>query len=757
MKESEISEKLSLYLVQLRKLAGLSQEDVAVRSDAFGMRGVLDQRTISRIEKQPLKASAINIAAYLTAVGSEPSEYFIFLDGLTNKLGRASMDVVNKKTRHAISSMIEKSVVNVIGAKEALLSHTHSYLNDFLLEDKLDNGIYALKNLDRKPVIGFFGHFDAGKSTLINTIIDEKLLPAKYQPATCVVNLLMHEDDRPNLINGQVALFSKGFMPHMIHDESMVKTYLIEQGDTSVLDRLGIHNYDEDLSSDAYVAVVFSTAEILERAWLLDTPGNLNDEDSGDSEKALGGVELADGIVFLSKTTGFMSDVELYFGAQIIRQRPPLDKLKPLEHILFVQSHCHSEIPYDEVLKVGDIAFKRCKKQFDDLVFESWKNDGKLITCPGQNELSNRTLPFWRENEKYRNELVDEVDRMVDYLTSNHVEIVKDNIERINKSLNVMLGQVIHELENKKDSVENRVNDILAQEQEFRKESDILKKEFSELISSCRAREVHDLATLRNFYDSKTSVESLTKLIESSFDNQKTAQNEIGNYIGQLLTTEIENTLKGSGKAFSFDLDSLLVRWQKSTPNICKESDCISSVGNLELDISGFDSRAAFIGGLSGISSLGAMSLYVSTIASNLGAYILVGKAAGVLTSLGLASSVTSVTSFVAAIGGPITIGIAIAAAIGYMFYRLAGGSWQKGLAKKVCEAFEKDSVWEKVENPVKDFWVSTEHATKSGLSELISETECFIESLKEDASKEYNVNELSNCIKTLSKVKSFF
>ncbi|MGA0465175.1 hypothetical protein ACO2WJ_09805 [Escherichia coli] len=141
------------------------------------------------------------------------------------------------------------------------------------------------------------------------------------------------------------------------------------------------------------------------------------------------------------------------------------------------------------------------------------------------------------------------------------------------------------------------------------------------------------------------------------------------------------------------------------------------------------------------------MALYVSTIASNLGAYILVGKAAGVLVSLGLVGSVTTVTSFVAAIGGPITIGIALAAAIGYIIYRLAGGSWQKSLAKKAAEAIRKESVFDDIEKAVTDYWNSTSKAIKAGLDELIIKTDEYIENLKADAKVEYDIDEVDVCV----------
>ena len=49
----------------------------------------------------------------------------------------------------------------------------------------------------------------------------------------------------------------------MLHDSDHVAQHLIEEGDISLLNRLGVHNYDENTVNEAYVAMVFSEADIL--------------------------------------------------------------------------------------------------------------------------------------------------------------------------------------------------------------------------------------------------------------------------------------------------------------------------------------------------------------------------------------------------------------------------------------------------------------------------------------------------------------
>lgn len=752
MKQLEIlNERIKDFLIRKRELAGLSQSDVAARSEVFGMGKTLDQRTVSRIEQQPISADAIKIAGYLTAVGVPPQQYYELLTKLTYKTDGEIMMMQKNKISEQLSDALDK----ISKAKNIVTGSPHEYLHSLKLSYSINQIDSLLNSMNRKPVIGFFGHFDAGKSTLINTVINQSILPTKYQPATCVVNLLMHVDDKPSSIFGTVALFKNGFKPHMIHDKELVNKYLIEEGDVTILERLGVHNHDNSISNDAYIAIVFSNADILRYVWLLDTPGDLNSSDDSDTEKALGGVELADGIVFISNHTGFFKESDLGFASNIIRQKPPIKSDEATNHLLFIQSHCHSEVSSEDIRSVGEIVFKRIKKQIDNLIFNSWIEDGYIDIAPSSDQLTKRVQPFWRENDVFRKQSISKIQDMAEYLVLHQEKIVASSIERAIEQLSAILSDAVKTLKDRKQSTLDRMREVEKLDARFREESKELVNQFNELIASCRMRKATDIASMSDFFKVKTSAEGLTKLIEETYNNKKDAESEIGNYISQLLAAKLESLLKTSGKTISHEVDYLLNKWQRAT-SFKQKSEVNTNVGNLDFDVSAFNSRAAFIGGFAGLGSLGAMSIYVSTIASNLGAYILIGKAAGVLASLGLVGSVTSVTSFVAAIGGPITIGIALAAAIGYVVYRLVGDDWQKSLAKKMADAIRKENIWSKVEKPIVDFWDSTEKAVTAGLKELILQTDEHFELLKNDASIKYNITQLEDCIITVEKSVDF-
>ena len=747
MNREKLNNMLRDFLIRKRELAELSQSDVAARSEIYGMGKTLDQRTVSRIERQPINADAIKIAGYLSAVGVPPQQYYHLLTELTYKKDGQLMTF---KKKNDISEQFSVALDRVAEVRSIVKDLTYGPLRQLKLDDSFDEVEIFLKSFKKKPVIGFFGHFDVGKSTLVNTVLNQTILPARYTPATSLINWVTHVEDRPPSISGTVAVFRKDFNPYMMHDSDHVAEHLIEEGDPSLLSRLGVHDYDESIANDAYVAMVFSTSDILRHVWLMDTPGDLNSTDNSDTEKALGSVEFADGIVFISNHAGFFKESDLGIAVNVIRLRPPVRPDEITDHLLFVQSHCHSEISTEEVLEVGRLTFRRIKKQLDNLLFNPWKDDGYIESTPSEEELTARVQPFWRENEDFRTQTLTKINYMAEYLVTHHEKVVADKIEVALDRLARILRNAVDVLEVNKKSTVERINEIEAQTAQFREESEKLINRFENLIVSCGPRKFSDIELMRNYFESETSEDGLVRIIEQTYgDDKKAAQTEIGNYIGQLLTVRVERILKKSGKSVSDKVEELLKEWQRATPSIQKAQLKVG-VGDID-NVSAFDSNAAFASGLIGLGALGAMSLYVSSaIASNLGAYILIGHVAGWLTSLGVVGSVTTVTSFVAAIGGPITIGIGLAAVIGSLAYRLIGGSWQKRLAKQVAAQIRKKNVWNRIEKPINDFWDSTEKAILSGLRETRLQTEQHIDSLRKDASEEYDISKLDGCIQTV-------
>jgi transcriptional regulator with XRE-family HTH domain len=748
-----IEKKMASFLLAARTSAELSQAEVALRSQVYGQGTLLDQKAVSRIESTPLNVDALKIAAYFNAVGLKPEEYFKKLSELTKPEG--TIEMISNYDIDFLEQ-IEKAKNKIAKAKKVISNQSHKYLDNENLGDFFTSADSSISSLVRKPIIGCFGLFDTGKSTILNTLIGQDVLPEKFQPATSVVNLIAHIKDKPESINENVAIFSKGFKPHMISSKSLVEKYLIEQGTIDLLKKYGAHDHfsspDSETKENAYLAMVYLNSDILENIWLLDTPGELNSEDSEDTDKALSGVELADGIIYVSKSMGFLDRSELGFAQNILRNRPPLKGNDPLKHIIFAMSYCVDGFDAKTNIEAGRTAFKRHEKTFEQEVFSHWKEDGFCEVTPDTDNLTHCLQPFWRENKSYVEELFIKVQEMANYLKVNQRELALSYIEQTMKRLTTILTGSISKMDKRKEDTLKRSQEVADLENRFRDESKKIVMSFEKLIDSSDDYKNNDLEDIKSFYNSVTSEHGVLSIIKDNFSDKKSAEASIGDVVSQKLTAKLERIMKNSGKAYNAELSTLLSQWQNIVPNYqFDNANGSSTIGTISGEFSGFDSNSAFIGGLGGLASLGAMSLYVSTIASNLGAYILVGKAAGVLTSLGITSSVTTLTSFVAAIGGPITIGVVLAGAIGYAIYRIAGGKWEDALAKKVAKAISKSSSESEIESNINAFWDSTKLAMKKGLEELIKQTECHIDEMKKEAATDYEPQELDIVIGILN------
>ena len=213
--------------------------------------------------------------------------------------------------------------------------------------------------------------------------------------------------------------------------------------------------------------------------------------------------------------------------------------------------------------------------------------------------------------------------------------------------------------------------------------------------------------------------------------------------------------MEESTRRFSLEVESVVQAWQKIVPS----AQGAARAGMPETDISlsatsDFDAYSAFVGGMAGLTSFGAMAGYVATISSNLGAYILVGKAAGVLTSLGITSSVTTLPTLVAATGGPVAWGVAIAAVVGLLVYRLFA-NWKKALAKSVVKGLESSNTLSNVEADITRYWQDSRNALRASVDSLKNETDAFIRHLYAEANIEYQQQDIAEAEQILNTIKN--
>ncbi|WP_299804975.1 hypothetical protein [uncultured Shewanella sp.] len=747
-------DNLNIFLAQeltlAREKAELSQQQVADISYIDGSSIILSQRKVSRIEKEPLSSNSIDIAAYMVAIGKRPQDFFDLLHmGMDKFRPSIKMDILEMKT--ITSEKIKIAITNAyrkldIGQGILVNTENPSPTNNALIES-FNLAKNNLESLNRKPTIGMLGHYDSGKTSMINVIVGTEggiVLPEDYQPTTNILNLLMHESDRPETLTKEpVAVFRKGFKPHMIHDQKLVNNYLIGQGGQTFLAEIGQHSYGEvnPEYKNAYIAVIFMDSPILEKLWLLDTPGDMNGDESEDSEIAISGVELVDGLFFLDGASGFLDKNSFGFFSEILRANPPVDPCEPMAHIRLFATKAHT-VSTEQMSSLRNKLAKRYSNQFNDLIFKSWVDDlnraGNNITLNAFNsyQISDVIFPYAREIPELKENMLHQLDEMAGYLLAHHCKFIEQSADKVLESQRILLRNQINQTKKFKDDIGTRKSEASERAIRFRlihsnvktALNRILEESVPELRSNCEK----DMMNLEQKLSNESFVEAL---IRDNYSDKKEAANSIGDHIGQLISSEFETTIKRNSSAYSDKVQLAMNQFESELSQ--SVGDAGYKIGDTSID---FDAKAAFIGGLTGLTSFGAMSMYASAVAagSNLGGYILSAKVAGILVNLGIASSTTAVISTISTLGGPVGIGIAIASLIGLLAWKFFGASWEESLANKIVKSINKKPFMDTVQPKIDNFWNETASALKACMVNLEIEMEKDISASNAMAESEF-------------------
>jgi len=226
----------------------------------------------------------------------------------------------------------------------------------------------------------------------------------------------------------------------------------------------------------------------------------------------------------------------------------------------------------------------------------------------------------------------------------------------------------------------------------------------------------------------------LETIKEKNLKKKKKDMKRLGNYI----YTELEESLQTILSKYSEDMKELTDRYIEDF-----DAD-IKIVAKVP-----FNTKRAFAAGLAGVAAYGGLAFWVSTIASNLGAYILVVKGVSLLSALGVSISggTATATAFVAAIGGPVVLGIALAGIAAIAGFVAFSGGWEKRVAKQLIRAYEvyKDEdgnttgVLEIYKKGIGKFWNDTKKAFNKGADEMEKEWSDYVNNLRKLVEKAKN------------------
>ncbi|WP_288926369.1 dynamin family protein, partial [uncultured Trichococcus sp.] len=213
----------------------------------------------------------------------------------------------------------------------------------------------------RKPRVGFLGNSDVGKSTLINAMIGQDVLPAGWTPITSLLIYVIHTEDRPDFLgDDSVVVLSnrsgnKRVDIERLHDESYFDQCSIETGGINVLEKYGSREGEYYMSTDATAAVVYIEAPLLKLCTLLDLPG-YGTGNPEDDVQAAEGKNNADILVYMSLANGFMHGNDISYLKEVLDSLKPIDtkpnSFEPLSNLFVVASQAHVVADKEELRNI---------------------------------------------------------------------------------------------------------------------------------------------------------------------------------------------------------------------------------------------------------------------------------------------------------------------------------------------------------------------------------------------------------------------
>ena len=626
-------------------------------------------------------------------------------------------------------------------------------LSQFLLDNRSyiesESLLALLKKMVRKPRVAFVGHSDAGKSTLINTLLGSNTLPVSWTPTTSIIVYVKHVKEKPSFIKGDVAIFHADENNELWDDTRLservyTESFLITTGDYSLLKEYGARQGSKYEETNAVSAVMFVDSDILTNCDLVDLPGyGTGDREADDSLLArMKGIDI---LVYMSAANQFMQAGDFSW---LQNELPNLStialnnkSLSPLSNLYVVASQAHiinngSMIQLNRIL---DEAVDRFNKTLSPNYWSKFGQDVDSAT------FRKRFFTYSTDQESLRKEFEEDLrgllEKLPQVIADNLLSVLKDVVQkRINniRSRIKSFREILLDRKAKKAKLE----EMLANEPKRINKNVMAKQEMFDAINRFKQEAIVDFAEKYNQIINK---ENIVDLIKS---NDLTKKEEDMKLLGQKLSNLLNDANTSITLRYSEEFKILVDKY------IC-DFETETNLQSLDPGINGqagFDFKASFAGGLAGLALYGALAVWAAGL-GNLGAYILIAKGVSVLATLGIGISggTAAAISAVAAIGGPVVIAVGLAALVAALFYAIFAANWKETIAKKIVKEYDKKKVLEECQKSIAKYWDDTKVAFISAADNMEKEFKEHLNTLKKEIN-ETNDDEINQKIETEEK-----
>ncbi len=654
----------------------------------------LRQDAVSRMEKAPDQISIENLMKISQKTGYP-------VDNLLNIKNSVVEPLQFNKTFDEVISLKNKAseIIDNAFAENNQLNYKIEIF------DQLPLLRTALNTLVRKPRVVFLGSSDVGKSSMINTLLGQERLPASWTPTTSIPILIKHNSEKPIYMekNTTVILKSENLETDIesLDNTNETESKILKVGGYEILEDYGTR---KSTVSDSSIAILYLDSPLLELCDLIDVPGYGTGDRIEDDMQALKSKNIADIVIYLSLTNGFLRGNELSYLKDVIDSLPPINtdessNLSPLNNLYVIASQAQIVKDISETNQILDKGADR----FNSILPEGYWNSRIENSNPLNNNklVRGRMFTFSKDSKEKRKEFEEDfkalLENFSDTLTLEAKNLISMSAIEFSELAKVQIKEIEREKKDKKEAL-THIKEI---EESLTDTNRLINDQMNKVLE-----QVHDLSELthlklnRNINDFMNQDSLVNQINAMGLENKKTDKEKfimfVNNNLQQIFKDVIDESNRKVLSLTEEYFNALNLRIKTVKTSVEMETQQQDNLKNL------------FFSGLAGAATYGGLTFYMSTL-GNLGGYILVAKAVGVLSAMGIgvgggAAAVTAVS----AIGGPVTlvIGLAITGAI--ITYSISGVGWKKSLAKATNKQFEKAKAVSKYEELLNEYWKET-------------------------------------------------
>lgn len=707
----------------------------------------LRQDAVSRMEKNP---SQIPIDVLLTIA----TKTGLTLDQLVN-YRKPTIEPLKVAYTWKTADFTKRTIVDYIDNyakqfKEVTGSKYKKYISD--LRTGVETAI-------RKPKIAVVGRSDVGKSALINSLIGEHRMPTAWTPTTSIPVYIKHISERPAYMEEDVWIFrnsknNASWDDGQLDNEEYCREWKLTGGSADLLASYGTRQGENYGENEAGSAVIFVDSEILKNCDILDLPGYGTGDRAEDDTMTLNAKQNADILIYLSLANGFMRDEDIIYLRDAITMLDPVeskdcDEIKPLSNLFIVASQAHT-VDGGNMASITNILDRGCER-FEKTITDTFWTHREDVTGKkyGHDTFRDRFFAFTTDVEHVRHEFEENLRVIVEVLPKQIEKKAKEFVRSYAKNIGINLDSEIASYEKmlkEKEKYEQLLLEIEKKEPLRANENQSRRRDMTRNILKYRKASIN---TFEDKYDEIISVDNIVEIIDNrGYKKKKEDVQLLSAYITSLLDDDLQDVLKSNSKKLSRKIDDYIAAF---------EGDCtMGDISAVNLNVNFFDAKRSFASGLVGLATFGALAFWASTL-GNLGAYILVAKGVSLLSAIGISVGGTAAAaSTVAAIGGPVVLGVALAIIATIGVFATLSGSWKKGLAKKIVKVYNEKDALMKYKTNIESFWSDTQSAFNAAADNMEQEWKSYITNLQ-DLMNNYDIHDIKNRIIKAKEVKLFF